>query len=448
MPDLPKTKLSEKPVATNLLPGDRLVVLRRGQDEPDAARRNLTAPLAVVQAWLGISSATQHLVAPAMLLAAAQATLAAGEPFDEGVQYPLIGDWNAVGDGDQVVYLHTASTTQFRTNGTLFRFGHAPQEVLVDVAAGTAVASGVDAYTVAETDALLATKGDLGVQQQHSQQLATLAARGANLYAHYADNTVAPFTDLDSFLAAAGLHGGTLRLEGEATALSVSVDNRGSWPAFWDAQGSTIVVPAGAVLKSSAAGAENLTFGNFYLDGSGLYRISSQLDQATPAGRASRLFDGFSNIPVDNPANVVVLDGGYYKKITGKGKYYLTGTVEVDDQTEASNVVDLRGGSGAGTVKTVNGAAPDAAGNVTLASRDLYGYSAAKRSQVFGLFTTANQVKAVDVALAGDTSTGIGSQIPDLPNGILYLLVPDPDNPMPGPNGSVIGTPTWLRTRS
>jgi hypothetical protein len=54
----------------------------------------------------------------------------------------------------------------------------------------------------------------------------------------------------------------------------------------------------------------------------------------------------------------------------------------------------------------------------------------------------------VDVALAGDTSTGIGSQIPDLPNGVLYLLVPDPDNPMPGPNGSVIGTPTWLRTRS
>jgi hypothetical protein len=291
----------------------------------------------------------------------------------------------------------------------------------------------------------VAFAGDPAVQDEHTQLLATLAARAANLYAHYADNTVAPFADLDSFLAAAGLHGGTLRLEGEATVLSVSVDNRGSWPAFWDAQGSTIVVPAGTVLKSSAAGAENLTFGNFYLDGGGLYRISNQLDQATPAGRASRLFDGFSNIPVDNPANVVVLDGGYYQKITGAGKYYLTGTVEVDDMTEASNVVDLRGGTGGGgtgTVKTVNGVAPDAAGNVMLASRDLFGYSQPKRDQVFGLFTSPTQFKAVDVALAGDTSTGLGSQIPDLTNGDLYTLVPDYDNRDAAGNG----TPTWLRT--
>jgi hypothetical protein len=289
---------------------------------------------------------------------------------------------------------------------------------------------------------------------QHTQQLATLGARAANLYAHYANNSVAPFADLDTYLAAANANGGTLRLQGEATSLYISSNNRGGWPAFWDAAGSTIVVPDGLVLRSSAAGLANFNFANFYLDGgtngTGIFNLTGQLPQATSAGAASLLFNGQAFITVNNDNNVVLLDGGYYKKITGAGKYYLLGSVQVDDLSGASNVVDLRGGSGAGTgtVKTVNGAAPDAAGNVTLASRDLYGYSAAKRSQVFGLFTTANQVKAVDVALAGDTSTGIGSQIPDLPNGVLYLLVPDPDNPMPGPNGSVIGTPTWLRTRS
>jgi hypothetical protein len=432
MPDLLKTKLSEQPVAANLLPGDRLVLLRRAQDEADASKRNQTVGLAALQAWLAQSSgagASRLTLGQAQALegegVSEQLYLITGTPTEAG---QTLGTWNASGTSAAVYVPGYAG--YFGQQGVLLDADGQPvAQVSVDVAAGTYTVIPDLAPTVAE----------------HTQLLATLAARAANLYAHYADNTVAPFADLDSFLAAAGLHGGTLRLQGEATVLSVSVDNRGGWPAFWDAQGSTIVVPAGTVLKSSAAGAENLTFGNFYLDGGGLYRISNQLDQATPAGRASRLFDGFSNIPIDNPANVVVLDGGYYQKITGAGKYYLTGTVEVDDMTEASNVVDLRGGTGGGgtgTVKTVNGVAPDAAGNVMLASRDLFGYSQPKRDQVLGLFTSPTQFKAVDVALAGDTSTGLGSQIPDLTNGDLYTLVPDYDNRDAAGNG----TPTWLRT--
>jgi hypothetical protein len=295
----------------------------------------------------------------------------------------------------------------------------------------------------------VAFAGDPAVQDEHTQLLATLAARAANLYAHYADNTVAPFADLDSFLAAAGLHGGTLRLEGEATSLYISANNRGGWPAYWDAAGSTIIVPDGLTLRSSAAGLANLSFANFYLDGgangTGIFNLTGQLPQTTSAGQASLLFNGQSLITVNNDNNVVLLNGGTYKKITGAGKYYLLGSVEVADQTEASNVVDLRGGTGGGgtgTVKTVNGVAPDAAGNVMLASRDLFGYSQPKRDQVFGLFTSPTQFKAVDVALAGDTSTGLGSQIPDLTNGDLYTLVPDYDNRDAAGNG----TPTWLRT--
>lgn len=193
-------------------------------------------------------------------------------------------------------------------------------------------------------------KGSATVQAQHSQQLATLAARAANLYAHYADNTVAPFNTLDDFLAAAGLHGGTLRLEGEATALSITASNRGNWPAFWDAAGATIVVPTGAALTSSAAGAANLSFSNFYLTGGGTFALSGQLAQTTPAGQASLLLNGQCLLPLDNPAGVVTLDGGYYKKITGAGKYYLAGTVQVDDMSGATNVVDLRGGGGGAPV--------------------------------------------------------------------------------------------------
>jgi hypothetical protein len=274
-----------------------------------------------------------------------QQQLQNGTPLESGVQYLLTGDWNASGEADQAVAVHAATTTRFRTNGTLFKFNQAPQEVVVDVAAGTAVAV-----------------------------LATLAARAANLYAHYADNTVAPFATLDAFLAAAGLHGGTLRLEGEATALSLTATNRGNWPAFWDAAGATIVVPAGVALTSSAAGAENFSFSNFYLTGDGTFVLSGQLAQNTPPGRASLCLNGQCLLPFDNPANVVTLDGGYYKKITGAGKYYLTGTVQVDDLSGASNVVDLRGGGGGGTgtVKSVNGTLPDAVGNVTLSTHDIY----------------------------------------------------------------------------
>jgi hypothetical protein len=257
------------------------------------------------------------------------------------------------------------------------------QEYLVPVAyelaTDTTAPRAAGGYTEAQVDDLLNTKGSAQVQAQHTQLLTTLAARAANLYAHYADNTVAPFADLDSFLAAAGLHGGTLRLEGEATSLYISANNRGGWPAYWDAAGSTIVVPDRLTLRSSAAGLANLSFANFYLaggaNGTGIFNLTGQLPQTTSAGQASLLFNGQSLITVNNDNNVVVLDGGTYKKITGAGKYYLLGSVEVADQTEASNVVDLRGGTGGGgtgTVKTVNGVAPDAAGEVTLASRDSY----------------------------------------------------------------------------
>jgi hypothetical protein len=60
-------------------------------------------------------------------------------PLLPGVEYTISGNWNNA--GDQVVYVHAADATRFRVEGTLLNQGVATA-VLVDVAAGTAVALG------------------------------------------------------------------------------------------------------------------------------------------------------------------------------------------------------------------------------------------------------------------------------------------------------------------
>jgi hypothetical protein len=293
-------------------------------------------------------------------LAFLQAELAADRaPFVSGVRYDITGDWNASGNPAQVVYVQAATPTMLEPVGTQKEPGEDAVAVIVDIVAGTATAL-----------------PDLGTQQANTAILATLAARAANLYAHYANNSVAPFNDLDSYLAAANLNGGTLRLQGEATSLFISVNNRGGWPAYWDAAGSTIVVPDGLVLKATAAGLANLNFANFYLaggaNGTGIFNIADQLPQNTSAGEASLLFNGQSFLTVNNDANVVTLDGGYYKKITGAGKYYLAGTVQVDDYSQASNVVDLRSAGGGGGQSYTAGPGIDITGAVISLKPDTY----------------------------------------------------------------------------
>ncbi len=99
-----------------------------------------------------------------------------------------------------------------------------------------------------------------------------------------------------------------------------------------------------------------------------------------------------------------------------------------------------------GTVQTVDGLAPDSAGNVALPLSDIYNYSQAKRDQVVGFFTSTSQYYAADQPLTTggvpDTSTFIGSVIYDRPAGVRYELAPDRDTPLAGGGA----TPTWYRT--
>ncbi len=71
------------------------------------------------------------------LLTDTQQQLQAGQPLLPGVQYLLTGDWNLIGDSDQIVAVHALDPSSFRTNGTLIKQG-VSSEVIVDVLAGTA----------------------------------------------------------------------------------------------------------------------------------------------------------------------------------------------------------------------------------------------------------------------------------------------------------------------
>jgi hypothetical protein len=137
--------------ATELPGGFFEVEVPVGQAGPGYLSRKLTTEqlVAYIQTQLQAPALTTT-----QALATAQTNLANGQPNGgAGVQHLLVGDWNASGDGDQVVAVHAADAVRFRTNGTLFKPGQAAQEVLVDVAAGTTQAArAVDAYTKVQSD--------------------------------------------------------------------------------------------------------------------------------------------------------------------------------------------------------------------------------------------------------------------------------------------------------
>lgn len=281
------------------------------------------------------------------------------------------------------------------------------------------------------------------IVNQHTQQLATLGVQGSAVYG-YLESGGAPvgYATLDEALADPRQK---TFLRFNKASLSITRNNIGAGSFYVNGEGATITLSPNVTYTLPGDNIGSLYLERFYLEGGRGSRINllTSAPAATPTALLPRL-DGYFNCPVWLLNGGAVALKGYYLSLNGTGTVYALEPFQCD--SVAAGVTVVRAGAGAGTVKTVNGVAPDAAGAVTLPQLDLYGYSAAKRSQVFGLFTTANQVKAVDVPLAGDTSTGIGSVIPDLNNGARYELLPDPDNPMPGPGGTVIGTPTWLRT--
>jgi hypothetical protein len=117
-------------------------------------------------------------------LADVQDLLNAGEEIVAGAEYALAGDWNRSGDETQVVHVHAADATSFRTNGTLVRDEFPAQEVVVDVLAGTAT-----------------PLPDYDTQQQHTFELNQLfSLRDSRIVVKAPGGAVSAWTTMPTFL--------------------------------------------------------------------------------------------------------------------------------------------------------------------------------------------------------------------------------------------------------
>jgi hypothetical protein len=308
-----------------------------------------------------------------------------------------------------------------------------------------------DAYTKAEADTLLAGKGSAPVQAQHTLQLKTLGVQASPAMAYLESGDVAGYGTLDEALADARPKT-FMRFNVATVTLTASNDPAApGWASYVDGAGATLELGANVVLSLPGSTLGTLLLKNFFLfqapnTRGGRVELLATGNANTPPGQLP-LLDGQCAVPLKLQGGAVALTGSF-------GSLIGTGTVHLYEPYDVGfigpDITAIYHPTGSGTVKSLNGVGPDAAGNVALPQTDIYSYSQPKRDQVLALFTTPGQFKAVDVPLAGDTSTGLGSQLADLATGTLYLLVPDRDNPMPDPANpsQLIGTPTWLRLRS
>lgn len=244
-------KLSQQPVAPALLPGDRLPVLRRAVDEADAAKRNPTAGVEAVAAWLAPYLLTSLTCSIADAIAGRDSNdLPLGRPT---VAIP--GVWNGV--GDSVVYLEAEETNRWAKYGQLLDAQNNWSFVVVDLDQATAVSDRVNAYTKAQSDALLAGKASaadlltetqarqqadatlLATQQQHTQQIAQNAGwigTLGNLATTAKTSLVAAVNELAQravvkYYAALGQQtDGALTVKAATDALAGKLDVAAAWP--------------------------------------------------------------------------------------------------------------------------------------------------------------------------------------------------------------------------
>jgi hypothetical protein len=134
--------LSQNPIFPNLLPRDRIAVLRSPLDESDPAKRNGTASLATVADALAKKNYLELTLTQAQaLLSATPPTVSAGTLYAIlGTQIddtnPALGTWNGASVVTTVTVLGL-STSAFDVTGTVLQPDGTLLTVTVDVAAGT-----------------------------------------------------------------------------------------------------------------------------------------------------------------------------------------------------------------------------------------------------------------------------------------------------------------------
>jgi hypothetical protein len=267
------------------------------------------------------------------------------------------------------------------------------------------------AMTQKATSDALDTKGDLTVQEQHSQQLATLGAQGAPVMVYQQSGATVGYQTLDEALADTTQK---VFMRFNTATVDVTMSNAPTgWPYYVDGSGSTIFIADGQSLSIPGASVDTLLLSNFFFyfpgyaaTGTGKVVLSSRPNTVI-TGQYAQLLNGYSKVPIQlNGATYEVING-YYASFTGTGTLHLYGNFQAGSIAPGITVVDHRGGAGAGTVKTVNGVAPDATGEVTLATTDRYEVSQAVRDAVAsGTFSSGElQGLAPAGSLAGQKFT-------------------------------------------
>jgi hypothetical protein len=253
--------------------------------------------------------------------------------------------------------------------------------------------------------------GILTTQQQHTQQLATLGAQGAPVMVYQRNGATVGYQTLDEALADTTQK--VFMRFNTATVTATVSNNAAGWPYYVDGSGSTVFIADGVDLSLPGTSVDALLLSNFFFyfpayaaTGTGKVVLSSRPNTVI-TGQYAQLLNGYSEVPIQlNGATYEVING-YYASFTGTGTLHVYGNFRADSIATGITVVDHRGGAGAGTVKTVNGVAPDAAGEVTLASTDRYEVPQTVRDAVAsGAFSSGELLGAAPAgSLAGQKFT-------------------------------------------
>jgi hypothetical protein len=193
-------------------------------------------------------------------------------------------------------------------------------DLLTDTTAPRA-AGGASGYTEAEVDALLATKGSALVQDQHTNQLATLGAQAAPVMAYLADNSVAPFQTLGEALAFTAQT--KVYMEFHAAVLEILVSGWG-WPSFTNCTGTVVYFGEDVHLDLRGKTKANLEIraARFYQKpgtfGGQVNVVSTATASAAPA--TLPFLDGDWAVPVNLSGRIQA--SGTYASLLGTGTVY------------------------------------------------------------------------------------------------------------------------------
>lgn len=244
------------------------------------------------------------------------------------------------------VYVRALSAVQLEPTGYTISndsLAAKPQPVSYDLATDTTspVAAGaVDAYTKAKTDELLAGKGSAQVQQQHTQQLATLGVQGSPVMVYKDNLEVDGYLTIDEALAD-NEEKTFQRFNIASLTMTKSNDPlKPGWAAYSNGEGCTFYVRDNVVLSLPGSNGDALRLTNFFIfqtSGTRGGRVelltttgaekNDDGEYLTKPAELPKLLDNTLAVPLRLRGGAIAIEGGRYVSFQGSGVIHLFGNV-------------------------------------------------------------------------------------------------------------------------